>query len=72
VTNATAYHLVVHGPSATFPSADAAGITDTTYSYRVPGEVIAANQKGWIWMVQAQVNGVYRTWSASGTFNVLP
>jgi hypothetical protein len=72
VTNATAYHLVVYGPSATFSSADVAGITDTTYGYRIPGEVIAANLNGWTWRVQAQVNGVYRPWSVPGTFNVLP
>jgi hypothetical protein len=72
VAGATAYHLLVHGPSASFPVVDVAGITDTTYASPEQGAVIAANQNGWTWMVQAQVNGVYQAWSVTGTFNVLP
>lgn len=72
VTGATAYHLLVFAPSASFAAVDAAGITDTTYGSRVNGAVIASNQNGWTWMVQAQVNGVYQAWSVVGTFNVLP
>jgi hypothetical protein len=73
VPGATAYHLLVRGPSATFPLVDITGITDTTYGYpNNNGGVIAANRNGWTWMVQAQINGVYHTWSPPGTFNVLP
>lgn len=72
VTGATAYHLEVYGPSATFPDVDVAGITDATYGSAEKGAVIPANQNGWTWRVQAQVNGVYQAWSRTGTFNVLP
>jgi hypothetical protein len=72
VAGATAYHLVVLAPTATLPDTDVAGITNTTYAHLVQGGVIAANLNGWTWRVQAQVNGVYRTWSIAGTFNVLP
>jgi len=74
VTNATAYHLVVHGPSpaAEFALVDYAGITDTTFSLNQQGIVYPPNTNGWTWTVQAQVNGVFRTWSVARTFNVTP
>jgi hypothetical protein len=72
VAGATAYHLVVLGATATLPAVDVAGITNTTYANHPLGVLIPADLNGWTWRVQAQVNGVYRTWSLVGTFNVLP
>ena len=47
-------------------------ITTTTYTYRTDTGVVANENAGWIWQVQAQVDGVWGGWSQVRAFRVEP
>ena len=70
---ARSYQVVVLGPSAVFPAAQA---TTTSSDYVVPareGYIADHNLRGWSWRVRSQYhNGAWGPWSRVRRFNVSP
>lgn len=72
ITDASKYHLYVIGPGAIYPLIDNLNITDASYQFVSQGYVINQNRIGWTWRVRAFVNGVWREWSETRSFDVEP
>ena len=69
--SASRYHLYVIGPGALNPIIDNNTLTATSYSERATHYGITA-LNGWTWRVRAYVDGRWKEWSETGTFNVSP
>lgn len=71
VPNADKYRLKVQGKSAKFPAVNTV-LADTSFVKESSSYIIARNQQGWTWKVQARVNGKWGNWSEERTFDVEP
>jgi hypothetical protein len=71
VPGATRYHLLVQGANAEYPVIDTIA-TATTYRSSHIAYIVDRNRTGWQWRVQAEVNGAFRPYSPTRSFDVEP
>jgi eukaryotic-like serine/threonine-protein kinase len=70
VTDATRYHLVVNGATASIAVIDRSDIPASEWKFTRKGFVSDAFLRNWTWKVRAFVNGDWAEWSDTRTFHV--